>query len=1028
MSRAVWSLYLVLFLLFITTNLLWFHPKRFASALGNETDYLALVKFKDSISKDPFGVLASWNSSSHFCNWHGVTCNHQHQRVTELNLTRYQLHGFISPHIGNLSFLRILLLGDNNFYGEVPQELGHLFQLQVLYFTNNTLSGEFPIYLTNCSELRSLSLHGNNFTGQIPMVIGSLKKLQVLQISKNNLVGPIPTSIGNLSSLIRLTMAENNLEGNIPEEIGHLKNLTLVYLGVNKFSGTLPSSLYNLSSLIGISVAANQFHGSLPPNMFLTFPNLRLVAMGENKFSGPIPTSLTNASGIQVFDIVQNQFTGQVPSLRKLKDLSLLNLGSNYLGSNSSNDLEFLKSLANSSMLDRLYMDNNNFGGHFPNVLGNLSTQLTQLGFGGNQISGKIPIEIGNLVNLIVLGMDDNLLTETIPATFGKFQNMQVLGLSGNRFSGEIPSFIGNLTLLFQLDLSRNKFFGNIPSTIGNCRNLQWLDISQNNLIGAIPTKVIGLSSLSTLLNLSHNSLSGPFPVEVGMLQNLNKLDVSENNLSGGIPTTIGQCLRMECLFVQGNSFQGIIPSSLAFLKGLRELDLSQNNLSGSIPEGLQNISTLEYFNASFNMLEGEVPKDGVFQNASCVSLTNNGKLCGGVSVLKLPPCPLNAMKKKKQQKLLLIVVIVCSVVFLLLLSCVAAIYQIRKGVKGHTNVSIDSTIDQLPQVSYQDLHHATNGFSTSKLIGTGSLGFVYKGFLDLEERVVAIKVFKLQVKGAYKSFIAECNALRNIRHRNLVKVFTCCSSVDNNGNEFKALVFEYMSNGNLEEWLHLEKESAEHPRTLNLEKRLEIVIDVASALHYLHYECEQAIIHCDLKPSNVLLDDDMVAHVSDFGLARLVSTTDGETNKQTSTTEIMGTIGYAPPEYGISSQVSTEGDVYSFGILVLEMLTGRRPTGEMFRDGNNLHNYVENAFPNNILEIVDATLLPVVDEYPILSVDEEKIFLETATHFHHDVEKCLFSLLKIGLACSVESPRERINMMDVMRELNIISNDFIAC
>ena len=302
----------------------------------------------------------------------------------------------------------------------------------------------------------------------------------------------------------------------------------------------------------------------------------------------------------------------------------------------------------------------------------------------------------------------------------------------------------------------------------------------------------------------------------------------------------------------------------------------------------------LEYFNASFNMLEGEVPTNGVFKNVSAFFLSNNGKLCGGISELKLPPCPLkDTAKRKHHNRKMMKVLIICSVAFFLLFSCILAIYLIRKRPR---NASIDSTIVQLPMVSYQNLHHATDGFSSQNLIGTGSIGSVYKGCLQSEENVVAIKVLNLQKKGAHKSFIAECNAFRNIRHRNLVKIVTCCSSMDYNRNDFKALIFEYMSNGSLEEWLHPMKQIEDQSRKLNLKERLEIVVGVASALHYVHYECEQHIIHCDLKPSNVLLDDDMVAHVCDFGLARLVSTINDNSQNQINTTRIKGTICYAPP------------------------------------------------------------------------------------------------------------------------------------
>jgi len=161
---------------------------------------------------------------------------------------------------------------------------------------------------------------------------------------------------------------------------------------------------------------------------------------------------------------------------------------------------------------------------------------------------------------------------------------------------------------------------------------------------------------------------------------------------------------------------------------------------------------------------------------------------------------------------------------------------------------------------------------------------------------MIAVKVLNLQQKGASKSFVAECNALRNVRHRNLVKILTCCSSMDYNGNEFKALVYEFMENGNLDKWLHHDRDNESPPRYLNLLQRLNIAIDVGFALHYLHDHCETPIIHCDLKPSNVLLDNDMIAKVSDFGLARIIFTTNDVSQDQTSTVGIKGTIGYAAP------------------------------------------------------------------------------------------------------------------------------------
>ncbi|XP_014496650.1 probable LRR receptor-like serine/threonine-protein kinase At3g47570 [Vigna radiata var. radiata] len=1020
MSSVAWFKCIVWFLLCCSN--FWSQNIVTTYAFGNETDQSALLKFKESIDLDPNEVFNSWNSTSHFCKWNGVTCSPRHQRVTELNLTGCHLHGFISPYIGNLSFLRKLFLEDNHFYGEIPQELGRLFRIRVLYFTNNILGGEFPISLANCSELRYLSLDSNLFTGEIPRKIESFGNLKQLRIRGNNLTGQIPPSIGNLSSLTRLSLSSNTLQGFIPEEIGLLRNLRILGLSNNKLSHSIPLSLYNLSSLYIFSLTNNQFNGSFPDNMFLTLPNLEEFTVSGNQFSGSIPASITNASGMQILDIGDNQLVGQVPSLGKWKDISTLQLSLNNLGNNSSNDLQFLKSLINCSQLDILDIGYNNFGGPFPRHVSNLTTKLTQLIAGGNNIFGEIPMELGNLVNLITLALEKNSLTGIIPTSFGKLQKMQLLSLGVNKLFGEIPPSIGNLSQLYYLELSSNMFVGNIPSTIGNCQHLQFLHLSNNSLTGAIPSQLFGIPSLSTALDLSYNSLSGSLSAEVGMLKNIDILDVSENYISGVIPETIGECITLEYLYLKGNSFHGSMPPSLASLKGLREVDLSRNNLSGSIPETLQNLSFLEYFNASFNMLEGKVPTNGVFQNASSILVAGNSKLCGGISELKLPPCPLEAKTRRIHHNLKLVVAISCVVFFLSTLSCILGMFLIRKR---HKKSSTNSTIDQLPKVSYQNLLHATDGFSSWNLIGTGSHGSVYKGILDPMEGFVAIKVLNLQKKGAKKSFMAECKALRHVRHRNLVKVVTCCSSVDYNGNDFKALVFEYMPNGSLEEWLHPQNGREEQTRTLNLETRLEIVVGVASALHYLHHECEEPIIHCDLKPSNILLDDDMVAHVSDFGLARLLSTINNFDNLSTS--GIKGTIGYCPPENGASFQVSTKGDMYSFGILILEMLTGRRPTEEMFKDGHNLHNYAKISFPNNLLEIVDATLVSVENVSPTITASEQHNISEIADNLHLNTKMCLLSLFKIGLACSVELPGERLDMMEVIRELNMIRNAFYA-
>ncbi|XP_025616581.2 probable LRR receptor-like serine/threonine-protein kinase At3g47570 isoform X1 [Arachis hypogaea] len=578
--------------------------------------------------------------------------------------------------------------------------------------------------------------------------------------------------------------------------------------------------------------------------------------------------------------------------------------------------------------------------------------------------------------------------------------------------------------------MSSNNLYGRIPMEIGTLKKLEKLSLNKNNYSGEIPSSIWNISSLS-ILSMGYNYLEGKIPEEIGKLKSLSGFAIGANKLSGELPSSLYNLSSLAIFFAAENQFHGSLPSDMfSNLISLQEIGIGGNQISGPIPTSISNASSLQLFdigycsfvgkvsnlgnlkdlywlNLNYNHLEGKVPLEGVFKDATAISIVGNNKLCGGVLQLHLAPCPANVMARSNHHNLKLGIIVICVVVCLILLSIVVFLSKKKKRTS-----SLTASTNQLSMVSYQILHHSTQGFSTSNLIGSGSFGSVYKGFLESEHKFVAIKVINLQMSGAHKSFIAECNALKFIRHRNLVKILTCCSSIDYSGQEFKALVFEYMPNGSLEKWLHPSAEITDRLYTLDLTQRLNIVVDVASALHYLHYGCEQPVVHCDLKPENVLLDDDMVAHVTDFGLARLLSVTNGDPHNQSSTTVFKGTIGYAPPEYGMSCEVSMQGDVYSFGILVLEMVTGRRPMEEMFKDDNNLHNYVKMAYSHNLLEIMDSTLLPK-------QTGKEEKYTKKLT-------MCVFSLIRIGLACSVESPNERMNMADVTRELNLTKDVFL--
>ncbi|XVF83969.1 hypothetical protein PTKIN_Ptkin16aG0537000 [Pterospermum kingtungense] len=981
---------------------------------GNETDRQALLQFKAKII-DPLGILRSWNDSVHFCQWRGVKCGWRHQRVTGLVLQKLKLMGPISPYIGNLSFLRGLDLQNNSFFQELPQEIVHLRRLEKLFLERNSIGGEIPSNISSCSKLTHLYIGHNLLVGEIPAAIGHLSNLKALSFQNNTLSGSIPPFLGNLSSLKIFSLIKNRFSGVIPEALGQLKNLTFFSMGFNEMSGMVPSSLFNLSNIRTFDIGENNFHGTFPSQLGVNMPYLEYFSVGFNQFSGPFPLSIANASNLIRLEVVQNKFTGKLSSFRKLEKLQVFNIAGNLLGSNNANDLNFLCSLTNATSLELVDIGENNFGGVLSECISNLSTSIKRFTVQKNNIVGRIPTGFGNLINLEMLAASTNQLSGSIPSIIGRLQKLQTFFVGDNALSKAIPTSLGNLTMLINLDLSYNNLQGEIPPSLGKCEELNLLTLSNNNLSGSIPPQIVGLSSLSILLFLSSNRLTGMLPIAVGKLINLGILDVSQNMLSGVIPNDLGNCIRLEVLLMGGNFFQGSIPSSLSSLRGLTKLDLSRNNLTGKIPDFLVTIGSLLYLNLSYNNFDGLVPVGGVFKNTSAAFLEGNNKLCGGILEFHLPTCE-NLKQHRGRSTLKLIIAIISAISGAILVFSLILLLRFRKKRKYTASANEENPL----RLSYQSILKATNSFSSETLIGEGSFGFVYKGVLE-DGKIIAIKVLKLLSHGASRSFLAECEALRNVRHRNLVKVLTACSGVDYNGNDFKALVYEFMANGSLEDRLHPPigiNDGEEAAKSLNLFQRLNVVIDVSYALEYLHHHCETPIVHCDLKPSNILLDDEMVGHVGDFGLAKFItSDLQNHTSSQSSSLGFRGTIGYAPPEYGLGSTVTTYGDVYSYGILFLEMFTMRRPTDEMFKENLNLHSFVKTALPNHVVEITDPILLQESfrGETRINNTFNERSQKENTLLWG------LTSIFEIGVACSSELPTERMNMVNVVAQLSSI-------
>ncbi|KAM4119428.1 hypothetical protein ACJW30_03G058400 [Castanea mollissima] len=805
-----------------------------------------------------------------------------------------------------------------------------LTSLQRIILATNNISGTIPISLSDCLMLEQLSFENNKLTGLLPSELGQLPRLKILDVSMNNLTGAIPSTFGNLSTITNLSIARTNISSKIPNELGRIHNLVMLQLSENQLSGEIPFSIFNISSLEYLSLTQNRLVGKLPSNIGFTLPNIRELYLGRNGLEGPVPSSLSNASHIEFLDLSSNNFTGTIPLPGNLKNLVKLFLGSNKLSSTTELNFQVFDSLTNCTVLERIFLNSNQLSGELPSSAANISVKIQEFCIDGNLFTGSFPQGFERYQNLVALSIQQNSFRGQIPMSIGKLQKLRRLMVHENFFSGEIPDIFSNLTQLYLLNMGNNHLSGRIPMSLASCQQLKILYLAQTGLNGSIPNQIFELPDLN-FLQLANDSLFGSLPDKFGYLIRLEVMDVSGNQLSGNIPPLTQRYSSLRSLNIAT----------------LESLDLSSNNLSGLIPKELPNLQVLKMLNLSFNSFEGEVPTNGIFANISWDSLQGNSRLCAfdhdAAEKLRVTGC---VTRKKSNSHLVLKVTIPISAIIVLVCAlCLVWTLVTKKKSKIRDNGTSSVVKGLPPRLSYSEIQLGTNG-AVLRIDENGT------------QTTVAVRVLDLTQSKASKSFDAECEALRNIRHRNLVKVFTSCSSIDHTGAAFKGLVMEFISNGNLDKWLYLE--DVECGSTLTLTQRLNIAIVVATALDYLHHDCDPPVVHCDLKPENVLLDEDMTAHVGDFGLARFLS--HDSLQNETSTIGLRGSIGYIAPEYGLGGKASTSGDVYSFGILLLEMIIAKKPTDRMFQEGLSLNKFVFEVHPSKILDITDPRLFKILN------------------------------------------------------------------
>lgn len=739
-----------------------------------------------------------------------------------------------------------LNLSKSELYGPLSPCISNLTGLRVLSLVENHFYGRIPPELSYLYHLRHLLLDTNNLEGPIPDTLSALANLTVVTLNQNYLTSEIPPSFFSNCTLLRnVDLSNNLLQGKIPEEIGNCLNLWNLNLYGNQFTGKLPASLMNNTSLYNLDVQDNYLTGELPSQIVEKLVNLTYLYLSYNKM-----TSHDRNTNL-------NPFFTSLKNCTALEEIELTGMG---IGGR-------LPSSIGQPKLTHLFLPENNIVGSIPAEIRNVSF-LRELNLSHNHLSGTILEEISQLSHLQQLSLSYNWFNSVIPATLGQLPHLGVLDLSNNELSGEIPASLGNLVHLSSLFLNNNQLSGKIPPAMAHCIDLYRLDLSYNNLTGSIPPELSGIREIRIFLNLSHNHLDGPFPIEFSKLENVQEIDVSFNHLNGSIFPQISSCTALRLLNLAHNFLQGQLPDSLGDLMSLESFDASENHLSGIIPVSLNKAPRLTFLNLSSNNFEGMIPSGGIFNLTTNMSFLGNPHLCGVIP--GIPICSLRRHWLHSRTFLIIFVIVIFVSGFLTTICCVIGFRHIKLVISSNKIEAVKKPstpeILNFPRITYRELSEATDGFDEQRLIGTGSYGRVYKGVLP-DGMAIAVKVLQLQ-------------------------------------SDFKALVLPYMANGSLDSRLYPHSTSglSSGSSDLSLIQRVNICSDIAEGMAYLHHHSPVRVIHCDLKPSNVLLNDDMTALVSDFGIARLVMTAGvGNAglvdNMGNSTANMLyGSVGYIAP------------------------------------------------------------------------------------------------------------------------------------
>ncbi|KAM6552388.1 hypothetical protein CsatB_002196 [Cannabis sativa] len=809
----------------------------------------------------------------------------------------------------------------------------NLCHIQTIAFTGQDLDGELPKSIWKLPDLKEVKLDRNFLSGSIPREWASTK-LERLVISVNNLSGTIPSFLSNMTTLKRLSMESNMFSGTIPTELGKLVNLEYLNLNANNLTGQFPLALTNLTNLKELRISSNNFSGKMPE--FNNWKQLQKLEMEASGFNSSIPSSLSNLNSLTELRIsdLNGEMSSNFPDLRKMTNL------------------------------ERLMLRSCNLRGNIPNYIRTL-TNLTVLDLSFNKLEGPIP----NFENIMAL---------------------DTLYLTSNSLNGPIPDWIKLRDSRYQIDLSYNNFSeSSEPSTCRETFNLFRSSSGQkNNSIlskcltpcskdhyslyincGGKQTTIGGITyegdqDSGGAAKLVHNSPSWGFSStgdfwdvwsttkdyiaeNVSLLRMNNSELYTTARLSPLSLTYYARCLAngnytvklhfAEIVLRDNRSYYGVGRRMFdVYVQGKLELkDFNiEKEANGVDKEYIKVVKTV----VSHNTLEirlqwagkgtRNVPKRGMY-----------GSLISAISIKS----DFDPPRKEKPTKFIIIGVVSAFCLVLIVLGILWwKGYFRKKESKDEVLRGLDL---QTGFFTFKQIKAATDNFDPANKIGEGGFGSVYKGVL-LDGTIIAVKQLSSKSKQGNREFINEIGMISALQHPNLVKLHGCCIE----GKQL-LLVYEYMENNSLANILFgTEKSEAK----LDWNTRQRICIGIARGLAFLHEESAIKIVHRDIKATNILLDKDLNPKISDFGLAKL----NEEENTHIST-RVAGTIGYMAPEYALWGYLTDKADVYSFGVMALEIVAGKN--NMRFRPNENFVCLLDWAIflqqKGDVMELVDPNL-----------------------------------------------------------------------